>query len=311
MKNSQDYYIKEPIEDVIVALSDKSLSYQEDREHVNDLVVNLVRKYLACYLEIQEDDFAKLRKKIRNTIAEKYTKHHKDCSAVKFLADIQTTSAIVKEIIFNDKFEKDYEFLGLDIGAGTGILQVAMLIAAKRAEIERINLLGIEKVKRSAFQSYKTLNHITQNEQHTNIGVLNINVLEHPHILPPFLSKHLNFWVSETICIATPAIEVTDTEVRYKTEDPQEIMLADAKNKLDPFPQILALSIEQLENFVNRVKTGNTAMWPDIINRDYKPDKIHSTIKLLTGTSTEHIELSEIGEEFYDYPIEYLNHHGF
>lgn len=67
--------------------------------------------------------------------------------ALAMLADLPKTAHIFREIACQRINPKDFEynFIGLDIGAGTGILMLAQLICARKNNFRHIEITGIER----------------------------------------------------------------------------------------------------------------------------------------------------------------------
>ncbi|WP_028574298.1 hypothetical protein [Desulfonatronovibrio hydrogenovorans] len=67
--------------------------------------------------------------------------------ALAMLADIPKSAAIFREIAGQTLNPDEYKdtFLGLDIGAGTGILMLAQQIAARRNRFSRMEIIGLER----------------------------------------------------------------------------------------------------------------------------------------------------------------------
>ncbi|CCO23901.1 hypothetical protein [Maridesulfovibrio hydrothermalis] len=78
--------------------------------------------------------------------------------SLRMLADVTKTSHIIRSIITQNispmLLEQD-EYVGLDIGTGTGILLLAQHIHARRNGFKKIALYGIEYDKMVGLQSYK------------------------------------------------------------------------------------------------------------------------------------------------------------
>ncbi|WP_031481947.1 class I SAM-dependent methyltransferase [Maridesulfovibrio frigidus] len=83
--------------------------------------------------------------------------------SLRMLADITKTSHIIRSIItqkLSSKLQKSDEYVGLDIGTGTGILLLAQHIHARRLGFKEITLYGIEYDKMVGLQSYKIFNEL-------------------------------------------------------------------------------------------------------------------------------------------------------
>jgi len=69
----------------------------------------------------------------------------------------------------------------------------------------------------------------------------------------------------------------------------------------DPFVDVLRISMEELIDFRERVVSGKTAMFPDIVNGLYRPDRGRSTLALPTSSNPNPVILERTAAEFEDY----------
>jgi len=135
----QEYYQEgASIVEIIEELSDTELTLESDNERINLLCINLAVKYLAKYLRVDDTNpdnlYLELQKQVNGMIdkwSAEGTSSNSDNLAVECLSDVQTTAAILKEIIFNEDFQLGDEerFFGLNLGSGTGILSVALSVS--------------------------------------------------------------------------------------------------------------------------------------------------------------------------------------
>lgn len=304
MKRLEDYFTNQPIQEDFEKLCDPELLFDEHREDVNHLTLNFVIKYLAAYLEVVQGDVRGMRQKIRWLIELRQEVDAKDLSAVReenfalhCLADVRQSAAIFKEVAFNDHFEARDGFIGLDIGSGTGILMMAMAIAARRKGIDQILCVGIERVKKVERQSKEVMGQIVDPQQ---IAVLNENAMRPDLLRNMFDGSVPNYWVSETISRSTPAIDLDKPDFGLSTFD----ITFRNKHEIngDPFVEVLDKSLAELPAFTKKVHQGKVAMFPDIFNGFYRPDKDHSRLTLKTGEDPQKpLKLEDVDEEFMNY----------
>ncbi len=314
-------FSRDPLTKIVDYLSDPTLSHEKHRDDVNRLVLNLVVKYLGEYLQVQGGGFSEFMDKlIRKLLEVKRSGHSADAvmgaaiaaglggdlcmvmdndnMGVECLTDSSASAAIVKEIIFNGNFEKGREFIGIDAGSGTGILLMAIIIAAKRARIQQIIGLGFEKEKPAVERSNRVLSMLRRNN--VDFKVQRADVLR-KGLFESFEGLPLNFWVSETFSNVTPQLSVSDTTVRIVGDEGTQ-MAARGQAILDPFHYVLRATVEERPSFVRDVKSNRTAMFPDIVKGDFVPgDRSDARIRLATGTKKEHVPLQHIGDEFSNY----------
>lgn len=300
---------KSLIEDFKV-LSNSDLDCAKDREAVNRLVLNFLVKYLAAYLEIPDQKSARaLAEEIR--LVTEFTvlcaqgdfveggdvdieSQGGDNYAVRCLYDIRQTAAIFKEIVFNDGFKREKSFFGLDLGSGTGILTVAMALAAKRKGIAEIRCVGIER----SFVAMERATKVTEKLGLSATIEFVCDDLLKPNLIKKFVHENfLLFWVSETISIAVPKFDPSapgfDLNLKLTRGRKSEL-------RSDPFVEVLKKTIDEIPNFLESVKSGITAMFPDMANGLYVPDGNRSKINLKTGLGKP-LPLERLGEEFEAY----------
>lgn len=320
MQHFEDYYQPEiPVQSDIDELSDPRLDFDQDREKTNRLVLNLVIKFIATYLEVDPRNLSELKSKV--TDASKTTPDelikiitgmtmrmdHKcleaspvDALAIHSLLDLRTTAAIVKEIIFNQCFENDGKnFIGVDLGSGTGILTLATVIAGRRKRLRDILVLGIEIAPNLVRQSRRTLESILHGQNCHKIENLDAT---NPGMWSVLDGLPLHFWVSETIADSTPPLTLLPYGRIGLGRGIRTVVSLLANIGHDSFAQILDSTMRGRPNFVEDVIYDRTAMFPDLINGNYRPNFEQSDLCLRTGLEPSiNLPLSSAGKEFEDY----------
>ena len=317
MKKLDFYYTERPISDDIRDLSDPGLSYEADRSEVNELILNTIIKYLAVYLEIAETDIYKIRTSIFRLIEESKRDDHSfnpylsgqaveniwgmkpgvDYFPLSCAGDIRRTAAIFKEIAFNDRFKADGKFRGVDLGSGIGVLTLAMVIAAQRKGIKDIMCIGVDVRERAAVKSRKALK--------STIGekakVIHADLLKDSLLQNIIRGLKPNYWVSETISstaeYSTPELDFQKPD--FGLSDPEKIRRRKERHH-DPFVEFVSETVQAMPDFLDKVQRKEIAMFPDIANGLYVPNKQNSIMHLLTGP-TRPLLLHHTGEEFKYY----------
>lgn len=315
MKTLDQYFTGDSLENDFETLCDPLLEPERDRNFVNATVLSFVVKYLATYCEV---DLSQTIQGIRNSIL--YVVHMavmtarnnaalsrdgievgiaSDHFSLKCLADIRQTSAIGKEILFNDRFERRDDFYGLELGSGTGILTAFMGMAAKRRRIRDIHCVGIELQQRAAMRSRAALGKI--------FGLGEALVQCADALSPvPYQDSFRNslglprsqapdFWISETISTSTPSMSLS--KENFGLSEPEIIQREFAEKGGDPFVEVLGKTVREFPDFGERVRREKAAMFPDIFTGDYVPNKVRSTLRLRTGRNRNE-RLGMVGEEF-------------
>ena len=314
MKSLEEFWTKSPLQEDIKALSNPNLHHDRNRERANGLVMNAVIKYLALYLEIASDDIGAIREQVVAALQRKtrmrYDEDPKggiqydacrkgpalgnDGFGVQCAADIRRTAALFKEIAFGGNFVDNGRFMGLELGSGTGIMMLAMAVAAARRKIKDVYCVGIEKSGMAAKRSQETLDQAVGRD-HASVLCRDIR---DEGTLASLFKKPIHYWVSETISINTPKLDM-----RYRdfalSEDQK--LLRRLEMTTDPFVEALRISISELPLFKSYVKVNGTAMFPDILNGLYKPDGGRSTLVLRTSTNPKPVILERTAEEFEVY----------
>jgi len=334
MKTLNEILTAASIQSDFAALSDPMLSSEKDREKVNELIWNFLIKYLAVYLDILITDPLKLKAEIQMivhfTVLAALSDYQEtgdvdpasiggDNYAIRCLADLRQTAAIFKEIVFGSAFKKGDSFFALDLGSGTGILSVVLVLAARRNGIKKIKVIGIERSSMAVDRARKAV---------LSLGLENVIEFQCEDLLSPKLIKKivhssasarndnknsanvqddknkLSAWVSETISIAIPKFDPFapgfDLAVAATLKRKREL-------RSDPFVEVLKETVDVVPGFLDNVKRGHVAMFPDVVNGLYKPDGKRSTLTLKTG-SGKPLPLERLGQEFENYEDLGLKH---
>lgn len=115
--------------------------------------------------------------------------------SLRMLADVTKTSHIIRSIItqnISPKLLEQDEYVGLDIGTGTGILLLAQHIHARRNGFEKIVLYGIEYDKMVGLQSYKIFKEL-------DIAEVILGDARDARNYEPLLDKVVTFVSNETV----------------------------------------------------------------------------------------------------------------
>jgi len=221
-----------------------------------------------------------------------------DVMARQSLADLRATAAIVREVIFNNRFARGRDFIGADFGSGSSILMLASMIAALRSEAKKIFVVGFDISKKAIEGAKRCLDGIIPD----SFWRINQADILNPDLVGIFRGMSLNHWVSETFSDNTPAMKVEgDGLAVFDGGDPRDLGKSLVLNQhADPFPQVLINTVQGRPGFFEDVRGGKTAMFPDIVNGQYIPDFSRSLLSLRTGTEL-YRPLHEVGREFSEF----------
>jgi hypothetical protein len=120
-------------------------------------------------------------------------------------------------------------------------------------------------------------------------------------------------WLSETISDMTPSFwyDLDDMEIiKYSDDsiipfDMPWINMWDSiitQELIDPYPDLFEKSMKEIPNFIENIKSWNSFMFPDYLNKKYIPDWEDSTIKLKTYSEWWKLSLWETRDEFINFP---------
>jgi len=317
-KRLEDYFTPEkPITSDVDALSNPRLDPNKDRIVVNELVLNIVIKYIAKYFKLSTSNLEQFKAQaiakgemspeelaqifvmgfaatqgVSMPISESLANHS--------LLDVKSTAAIFKEIVFNQRFDKNGYFLGVDIGAGSGILMLASYIAGTRGRVrDATSVFGCDVNTKNVAEAQRVLSSIAGDRTFT---VQNIDAL-HPQFWSLFEGLPVSQWISETVGLRMPRMDVKNGGVDVVQND--RIRSWRLMNRCaDPFPDVLINTVKNRRGFLNDVKSGRIAMFPDLVNGDFVPDFDKSHLRLRTSVDpSKYVSLDKVGDEFSGYEV--------
>lgn len=160
-------YNDRPLMDDVDLMSDPSVKITDT------MIMGMVLKFFYCYVH-KSGFYEPVELKEVSRLCEMFSRHRSlnepddDIElmnylrqwsfSLRMLADITKTTHIIRSIVtqnISPKLLEQDEYVGLDIGTGTGILLLAQHIHARRNGFENITLYGIEYDKMVGLQSYK------------------------------------------------------------------------------------------------------------------------------------------------------------
>ncbi len=299
------------LNDHIQGLSDTSEFPDPTAEKTNAAVLALVTKYSLDYLGITSGSMTEIQLDLDAALAplalefNDQFEHVKkkgnldsftsDGFAVNCLTDLRATAAVFKEIALNEKFEKKDAFLGMDFGSGSGILSAAMAVSALRSGARKSIIVMLELLPRAVERSSRTVHSIGDIDWNTHrLNICEEGLYQRFGPYGPFLSH----CVSETINSNTREVaSLSPTNVQWKEGKHR----GGGGNWIDPYEHVLQHLLKHFVGFYDRVRTGKTAFFPDIINGKLIPaQQGHRSAKLSldTAPSAKHIPLRKVGSEF-------------
>jgi hypothetical protein len=302
------------LQEYYAALSDPDSFPNHASPQVDDMVMGLVTRFTRDYLGIapevnQEETECRINTMMR--IIEEGNREFlmqclsgnpesdSDIFAVSCLLDTHATAALVKELIFEDRFEchDDHANVGVDLGSGTGILGAAMAIAMQRKKLRDQYIVLWESSERALTRSRIVLHMMSQA---LKIKTISEDLRKPDHYRLFREECKAIFFVSETISTSTPAIEhISRNEVRWRNDE-RAFLNELLCGTTDPFPSVLSNLVRETEQFFDRVRSGQTALFPNVITGDYIPGK-SAPLRLRTSSDPVHQPLNEIGRDFGRY----------
>lgn len=321
----EKYYQNRPMRAVVDELSDARLNVDRDREKVNALVMSLVVQYLGEYMAVGSNDPRKIGEvarqkkaamkahRTRNQVTERLMmgamkgdmeagKSNDDFPGLDCLMDTASTAALFKEVAFEDRFMRAPYSTGLDLGSGSGILTLATAIAGRRSGARSSHTVGLDRESASIARSTLVVSRLLQPNEFvfkaTDIRVQGL-------IAALYQGMPLSLWVSETIQELTPEMEILHGELVPKGDlrNPAVAFTYIMNSLTEPYFEVLANTLNERPSFEADVKKSVTAMFPDLVNRSYRPDSSKGgTLKLRTSPTPEvSVPLPKVGGEFFAY----------
>jgi hypothetical protein len=317
MKRLEEYYTPDvSIQTDIHELSDPWLDVEADRTDVNELVLNIVIKYLAEYFQLPPQDIEGLKVGVNaamspseleaaSIIANSFLAMGGDdvpadeMLASGCLSDVRSTAALFKEIAFHQSYSDRQSFISMDLGSGSGILMIASIVAARRRGIRESIHIGFDTQIKAVRDSRRALLN-TVVDGNTDIIVECADVLR-PELWEVYGKTPLSHWVSETISHSTPPMRFRDNGDIEMCDDLQARIDMMVNSLSDPFAGVVANTATHRESFVRDVRDGRTAMFPDLVNGRLELDRENTKLMLETCVDSEPRLLHEIGDEFDGY----------
>lgn len=328
-KPFESYYLDRPLRNLVDELSDRNLDVDRHREEVNQRVMSLVIQYLGTYLQVPSRDPREIGHASQSKKAEMKRQRtatgtneglilkalmgipqtgevREDFPGLDCLMDTASTAALFKEVAFNRDFHTNWgQYVGIDLGSGTGILTLASVIAGRRSRVNGFTL-GLDREAKSVARATEVLSRLV-GRQEVQLQAVDIRT---PRLVEQlFQGLPLSFWISETIQDLTPEIEIANGRLRYRgnMSDPAFAAWVQFHNLVDPFCEVLGNTIQGRPSFTRDVQNGVTAMFPDAINKTYVPGgQRGGQLKLKTSPQPDRYRrLPTIGEEFasYEQPV--------
>lgn len=201
--------------------------------------------------------------------------------ALECLGDISTTSAIVKEIIFEDGYDKKEDFRSCDLGAGTGVLSMWAYISALRKRFMQGDIYLVDHEGVSVQKGGAVLREIVD----ASFAVKTIvGDIRKPEVLANIGRQKILFWISETISHMTPDFSI-DSQTGEVVISPEHAFNYDIISDIDPFPQVVWNILSHNPRLEQDVKEGKVALFPDYVNGLYIPDGPVSSLELKSSST--------------------------
>lgn len=175
-------------------------------------LLSFVLKYFYCYVHNDGFDMRVPHEDV-SRLCEMFSRHHSlnepddDIEmmnylrqwsfSLRMLGDITKTGQILRSIInqkLSPRLNSLEEYVGLDIGTGTGILLIAQYIYAHRHGFEDVSLYGIEYDKIVGLQTYKLFKQL-------DLGEILMGDARDSKIYSDLLDKDIAFVSNETVSV--------------------------------------------------------------------------------------------------------------
>ncbi len=279
MKKFEEYVTDSSLEYDYKSLCNSEL--QENSPEVDNIIINFVIKYLAKYMNVRHITRANLFIVIQE--------HLQPDFGLSCLADIRSTAAIFKHIMFSQDYDAHTQhFRGIDLGCGTGILMVPMIINAVRNNIKKITCIGLDIDDDSLKKAENVLDFTDANIQFEQEDI----TAELPY---DWVEKNKpEMIVSETINNSIAPFSVSkDGEVISKK--PESAIFKEWHRDIDPYRFVIEKLLD-IPGFYQSIKERKQFLFPDIINNhlEFQGNKI-----ALRLSDTDFIQLQEFRNKFY------------
>lgn len=321
----EQYYQDRPLRTLVNELSDSRLDVDRHRDKVNALVMSLVIQYLGEYLKVPTRDPRLIGQAARKKheemrverLRENFTKKvltgslagnleagrsNDDFPSLDCLMDTASTAALFKEIAFNNRFEKRGQFMGADFGSGTGILTLATALAGRRSGAQSLFTMGLDREETAVRRSTEVLSRLLSPKE---VMMTAVDIRTPNLVRTLFHDLPLSFWVSETISDETSSMHIERGNLVHSAEpnNLHTIGMRLLNTALEPYFDVLDATMKERPGFLQDVRKGATAMFPDFVNGAFVPngDK-GATLKLRTSPFPEvPVRLPTVGAEFWSY----------
>jgi len=254
---------------------------------VNKFVSSLVLKYIQEYFQARDilEWLSLLQERLDawGGWIDLFYDNVNEAYPLECLGNIDQTSAILKEIIFNDGYQAEQEFRSCDLGSGAWILSLGAYISWLRKWLKKGKLYLADHENNALQKSKRVLQSLVESSFEVNTILGDITS---PQIFEQIGEEKIQFWISETITMNTPNFQVSKftKSIRMTYED---LMSYELTGMLDPFPQVFANIARSRPDFEHDVESGNVAFFPDFINGLYKPDINGGTLRLKTWLNND------------------------
>ncbi len=229
-------------------------------------------------------------------------KDEDDGAAVGALFDLRPSAAIVREIAFANPAERPGErFVGVDLGAGSGITTAAVAIAGVRSKAAHVIAKGYELRPYTAGEATRVLSSLPNEVAGTTLDttveqgdVTTERVYQELLALVGECRDDLRAVVTETFNHITPQPDFHEDGVRWTGLINDK--LQKEYKRFDPFVYVMERVWHHAPWIIERVRAGETSLFPDAVNGRINFKMRQSRIKLL-GVA-EPVRLAEMGADF-------------
>ncbi len=328
MKRFEEYVNwQKPATAALKELCDPRSFESAESSGVDEAIISFVVRYLSHYLfnasmdelrivgdfcagtatqeasDRSDNAYLRLPERIKKHLLG-YSAEEMDGASMSALLDIRPTATMFKELAFSPIATRETDwFLGVDLGAGTGITTIAGFVAAARKNCRGV-MRGYEMRTPARLRAGHVLSNLTGENARLKAEILYADVAEKSIYLD--LAKQirgkrggrpLDLWVSETFAHFTPPFVRDGGTIKWQKDWPVPDPVLAA---MEPLKQAVNLSTEHLPNFLQNVSEGKTVMFPDIATPRVRFDARLSALQL----RTQHdgwLLLQKMGDPFRDF----------